>query len=448
MMLVQSIPFWVMLTMTFINLKIKKRFFCISTLSLSYLTLAMFGSIFLVLRPRTGWPYVRLDAMLFLTVCFILFALPALFFKDGKISVSNFVDLPDKIVQNISRVLIFITVPASVISAIISIPDMITFFQMGGRREAFRNQLIDYGGGFSSLPQLLLQLGLSFGIITVFWLIYCLVFNKQDKWSNILLSIGSLATCIASLRRVARGELFLLALFATICIILFFQFISEQNKHKLKKYAVVAVLIFAVPFMAISIGRFKKDICYSFYSYFTTGPYSFSADYAARVEGNTKPLNGYLTIGWHLFLLDKAMGSNYYKQAKTYDRNYHYSGNKKQASSPEIDLIYRRISGSYSAEFPTLAGILLKDYHISLVIIFSVFFSIFYCMIFSLAKKPSVAQSLCASVYFYILSISVMLYPFMTKRKSFHLALIWTFIILLSFLQAKYYRDAEAPTKD
>ena len=125
MMLVQSIPFWVMLTMTFINLKIKKRFFCISTLSLSYLTLAMFGSIFLVLRPRTGWPYVRLDAMLFLAVCFVLLTLPALFFKDGKKDDQmEFVDIPDKAVQKISVGLIFLTVPASALSAVIAIPDM------------------------------------------------------------------------------------------------------------------------------------------------------------------------------------------------------------------------------------------------------------------------------------------------------------------------------------
>ena len=445
MLLVQSIPFWAMFAMTFINFKIKKRFFCISNLALLYITLAMFGSIFMVLRPRTGWSYVRLDAMLFLTVCFILLTLPALFFKDGKKDDQiEFTDLPDKAVQKISVGLIFLTVPASIISAAIAIPDMIKFFQMGGNRGAFRNQLIDYGGGFSSLPQFLIQFGLSFGLIALFWLVYCVIFNKLDKWRIIFLAIGAFGPCIYSLRQVARITLFYTVLFAVICVLIFFKFIQKTQKNKLKKYGIIAIFLLTLPFMAISISRFKSDICYSFYSYFATGPYSFNTDYAARVDGKTKPLNGYLTIGWHLFVFDKITGSNHYEQAMRYDKNYHYSGNPSQATSPEIDSIYRRISGAYSAEFPTFVGIFLKDYHIWQATVAAGLFSIFFTVIFYLTKKTSVPQKLCACIYFYILAVSTMLWPFMRKGDFFKLVLIFAFIILLYCLQSKQSKTENA----
>ena len=449
MMLVQSIPFWVMLTMTFINLKIKKRFFCISTLSLSYLTLAMFGSIFLVLRPRTGWPYVRLDAMLYLTGCFIMLTLPALFFRDGRKNDNmEFIDLPEKIAKKIASPLIILTVPAAVYAAFIAIPDMIKFFQMGGNRGAFRNQLVDYGRGFSSLPQFLLQLGLSFSLIALFWMVYCIIFNKLDKWRIIFLAIGASGTCISALRFVNRSVLFFTLIFTIICASILYRLLPEDkrnNKGKLKKYAIAAILILIVPFMVITIARFKSDFCYSIGSYFATGPYSFNADFAARIEGKTKPLNGYLTIGCHLFIYDKIMGTNYYKEARAYFDNYYWGADSKRGTSPEIYRYYRKISGAYSGEYSTAIGCFIRDYPLILVIVLLFAFLIFFCRYFYVSKQ-SVAQSFLAALYFFILIQSSMFYSIRDKRGFFTLFLSVVFIISLYWIQSKINSDAKRST--
>ena len=437
MMLVQAIPFWAMLAMTFINFKIKKRFFCISNLALLYITLAMFGSIFMVLRPRTGWPYVRLDAMLFLTVCFILLTLPALFFKDGKKDDHiEFTDLPDKAVLKISIGLIILTVPASVMSAIIAIPDMINFFRMGGDRGAFRDQLVDYGGGFSSLPQFLIQFGLSFGLIALFWLIYCIIFNKVDRWRTILLAIGAMGPCVASLRIVNRSILLFNFFLVAIILFLLFGFIPEKRRKQTKRYVIVIVTILLIPFMAITIARFKSDIVYSIGSYFSTGPYSFNANFAARSEGGIKPLNGYLNIGWPQFIYDKLFGTDYYKKAEMYYDNYYYAGDAKRGTSPEVDLAYRSISGAYSSEFSTAIGCFIKDFHfaavLGIVLLFSIFFSIYYYY-----SKRTISQVFVSAFFFYFLFQSSMFNQLKMKNGFFQIFLIAAFAIFLNLIQRK-----------
>ena len=437
MILVQSIPFWVMLTMTFINLKIKKRFFCISTLSLSYLTLAMLGSIFLVLRPRTGWPYVRLDAILFLTVCYVMFSIPALLFKDGKKSDGmEFLHISDNTIQKITDGLIFLTVPTAVYAAVIAIPNIIKFFQLGGNRGAFRNQLTDPIRGFSSPSHFLLLLGLSFCLIAVFWMTYCVIFRKINTWRIILLTFGPMGKCIFSLHIVSRASLFFYMVYIAICVILLQKFIPSKHKKGLRKYAVVVALFLFVPFALISFARFKEGIIYSVGSYFATGPYSFNADYAARVDGKIKPLNGYLTIGWHQFIFDKIAGTNYYKNAEMYSENYFFSGDSQRGNSPEIDHVYRHISGAFPGEFGTFVGFTLKDYPLYLGSLLLAVISAIFCLIIYFDKKQ-LWQTYFATIYFYILLTSTMHWPFLNKRGAFELFLTIVFGILLYFVHKK-----------
>ena len=448
MLLVQSIPFWVMLIMTLINIKIKKKFFCISTLTLTYLTLTMLGSMFMVIRPRTGWPYVRLDAVLFLSVCYMILAIPALLFKDSRENDKmELLHVSDQTAKKISTGLIIMTVPAAVYAAVIAIPDMIKFFQMGGNRGAFRNQLTNNISGFSSISQFLMMFGLTFCLIAIFWVIYCVIFQKIDKRCIILLTLGAMGQCILGCQSVSRSAFFLHMVYVVICVILLLKFAQQKYKKGLKKYAIVVMLLFLVPFIVISATRFKKGLVYSIGSYFATGPYSFSADYAARVEGNTKPLNGYLTIGWHQFVFDKIAGTNHYKNAEMYYDNYFYGGDSKKGTSPEIDQIYRRISGSYSTEFSTTFGFWLKDWPLYLVPFFFAVISAIFCLIFYFDRKL-LWQTYFASIYFYILLTSTMYWSFPLKRKSVELFLIIVFGIFLYVIQKKETQSNNAAKTD
>ena len=319
---------------------------------------------------------------------------------------------------------------------------MIKFFQMGGNRGAFRDQLIDYGGGFSSLPQFLIQFGLSFGLIALFWLVYCVIFNKLDKWRTILLAIGAFGPFFASLRFASRAFFIFYLFFIIVCIGLLYNFIPLAKIKKMKKYFLVTACICLIPFMAISVARFKSNICYSFGSYFAIGPYSFNANYAARSEGGIPPLNGYLTIGWHHFLIDKFMGTNYYNNAKMYYDNYYYAGDSKRGTSPEVDCVYRNISGAYSSEFSTAIGCFIMDYPFIVVFIIVLLFSIFFSRYFYSSKK-NVAQIFFSVLFFYFLLLSPMFYQFKIKNGSFQVFLFVAFIIFLHLIQNKRSDNAK-----
>ena len=128
MQLIQAIPFFCIFFLFILNLGIKRKLCCLSSLSLLYVCTALFSAIFMVLKPRTGTPYVRLDAMIFLSICFILLCLPALFFKDGKKDNDlKFVDLPDNVVRFTTYTLCILTVPASLFYLYRSIPPLLFY---------------------------------------------------------------------------------------------------------------------------------------------------------------------------------------------------------------------------------------------------------------------------------------------------------------------------------
>ena len=129
-----------------------------------------------------------------------------------------------------------------------------------------------------------------------------------------------------------------------------------------------------------------------------------------------------------------------------YYKNYFYGGDSKIGTSPEIDRIYRRISGSYSTEFSTIFGFWLKDYPLYLVPLFFAIISAIFCLIFYFDRK-SLWQTYFASIYFYFLLTSTMYWSFQFKRRSFELFLIIVFGIFLYFIQKKEIRSEDAGPK-
>lgn len=432
MQFIQAIPFVCVFAFFLLNLAIKRKFFCISSLALLYVSLAMLGAVFLVEKPRTGFPYVRLDAMIFLSVCFSLLCLPALFFKDGKKNEKMpFVDLPDNVVRFVTWALCILTVPASIFYLFRSMPLFITYLSSGISRGEFRDSLPDFGGGLSSIENMLVTFGASFSMLALFWAIYCVALKKQKARNITLLFFGALGPCIDSIKTVSRQTLFIYLLFGFVVLMLFFRVIQETHKKRIKQFALLAALVLLLPFIAISAARFKDNLVYSLASYFATGPYSFNADYAARTEYGVKPLNGYMTFGWHLLIAEKITDKPVYQNARDALENFAWGGDQQRGTNPETFLIYRQISGAYSFEFKSAAGSVLLDYPPWGVLLFFSLFSCFFTWIFLKSKEWTIPLLLLAAPYFYILFFSPIGWGGVQKQNAFILFLIFVYGIYL-----------------
>ena len=448
MQLIQSIPFFCTFFLFLLNLAIKRKFFCISSLSLLYVSAAMLGSILLVEKPRTGVPYVRLDAMIFLSLCFVLLCLPALFFKDGKKDEDiNFMDLPDNVIRFVTRLLCILTVPASIFYLFRSIPLLLHYLTSNISRGAYRTALPDFGGGFASIENFLLTFASSFSFIALFWSIYCIALKKQKGWVTALLFLGAMAPCIDSLKSVSRQILFFYLLFSGVVTLLFLMVIPAEQKKKLKKFAIIAGSVLFIPFMAISVTRFKDDLAYSIASYFSTGPYSFNADYAARTEGGVKAQNGFLTLGFHLLIFEKITDEPVYQQAKDLQSNFYWGGDQARGTSPEVWLAYHNISGAFSGEFKTAVGTFLLDYPPSLVLVLFVLMSAIFCLLFQKCKGWTLPMLLSATVYFFALNFAPIGWAFTLKNNVFILFLICTFALWLYVKGICYHREKALSAK-
>lgn len=445
MQLIQSIPFFCTFFLFLLNLAIKRKFFCISSLSLLYVSAAMLGSILLVEKPRTGVPYVRLDAMIFLSICFILLCLPALFFKDGKKDNDlKFVDLPDNVVRFTTYTLCILTVPASLFYLYRSIPPLLFYLSSNLGRGAFRDSL-EFGNNFSSIESFITRCGATFGYCAFFMAIYCFALKKQKFWVILLLFFGALATAIDSLKTVTRFVIFHNMIFCAVCVILFLAIIPEERKHTIKRFFLLFFVIMSIPFMAISIARFKDNIIYSMVSYFATGPYSFNVDYAARTEGGVKAGNGYLICGLHYYIYDKILDTDTYTEKQLYFENFYWGGDQRLGNSPEIDNIYRGISGAYSGEFKTIAGMFLLDFSPGGVLLLMFLISILFSVAFMKGKIRSPAGTLLAAFYFYILILSVMGWTFVGKFGFMVVCLILLFCLHLHIQRKKALRSLHSP---
>ena len=448
MQLIQSIPFFCTFFLFLLNLAIKRKFFCISSLSLLYVSAAMLGSILLVEKPRTGVPYVRLDAMIFLSICFVLLCLPALFFKDGKKDEDiNFMDLPDNVIRFVTRILCILTVPASIFYLFRSIPLLLHYLTSNISRGAYRASLPDFGGALASIENFFFTFASSFSFIALFWSIYCIALKKQKIWLNILLLFGALGPCIDSLKTVAREALFIYLLFSGVVTLLFLMVIPVEQKKKLKKFAIIAGSVLFIPFMAISVTRFKDNLTYSIASYFSTGPYSFNADYAARTEGGVKPFYGYWTFGLHLLLWEKVTDEPVYQQALTQHESYYWGGDHRKGS-PEIFLIYQKISGAFPGEFKTMVGTFLLDYPPSVVLLLFMLISAVFIFLFRKSNSTwSLPLLILSSTYFFCLIFAPIGWAFTRKNNVFILFLICTFALWLYVKGICHHREKALSAK-
>ena len=114
-------------------------------------------------------------------------------------------------------------------------------------------------------------------------------------------------------------------------------------------------------------------------------------------------------------------------------------------NSPEIDNIYRGISGAYSGEFKTIAGIFLLDFSPGGVLLLMFLISILFSVAFMKGKIRSPAGTLLAAFYFYILILSVMGWTFVGKFGFMVVCLILLFCLHLHIQRKKALRSLHSP---
>ena len=155
---------------------------------------------------------------------------------------------------------------------------------------------------------------------------------------------------------------------------------------------VLICTLIMIPFCVLTVIRFSANegVVYNFYSYFSTGPYSFNSAYTARVEYEVPPMNGYLTASITSYLCDKLYKTEIVKNGK--ELLDLYSEGMKE---------YRCIDGSYSGEFKTIVGSFLADFSPPVVITIFTIISLCFIFIFqcSYLNTPAIQFSNCIYIY-------------------------------------------------
>lgn len=429
-MLEQTIPFFCILFFLIVNIIIKKKFFCISTLSLLYVALAFGGSVFLHLKPRTGDPFVDLEAMIFLGFCMSCLCLPALFFDDY--STKPLLEPANQTMKSMAKWLILFTVPVSIFFLIRSLPSL-AFYLSSAKdisRETFREDL-DFAKGMDNPGMFFLMLFGCMDFVAIFFGVYFLlhVKNSKDYFMVFLLFLGGFALCIDSLKAVARGATYYIATFIGIAMLILSRYAEPAQRKKLLKISSMMLLCLLIPFTLITIARFKSDILYAVGSYFSTGPYSFNTDYVANTHYDLPSMKGLLTIGLFTFLCDKLFGTDFYTQGNN-------NVEALMREQGEAYWTYNSVSGAYSGEFRTVIGTFLIDISAVYAVCLSIFLSCFYIFFFCKGrKKQKLSTNIFGVIYFYILINAPIGGVFLGKTGNMQLIYLLLFVCLISYYE-------------
>ena len=423
-MLIQSIPFFAILLFLILNIMIKKKFFCISTLSLLYVTLSFGGAILIYLRPRTGDSFVDLEAMVFLAVCMSLLCIPALMFNDH-IS-APLLQPTTRDMEKLSKLLIPCVLPVSLFYLCRALPYLHLYLTSDMGREDFRDGL-NFAAPSESAFAFITQFIACWDFVALFLLMYFILndSNKNRKLLIFFLLICGLGLCFDSLKNAVRSAIYYRFCFLGVSFLILSRFVPKTQKRQACKAFCIIGGCLLVPFLLISIARFDTDFWYSIGSYISTGPYSFNTDYVAVTEYGIPTFCGYLSHGLINLFVDLIFGTT-----------FHADGAKN------LDLLidnqsatlwtYYSISGAYSGEFKTVIGSLLLDHSALYSFCLSFFISILFTLLFLKYRHiQKLSVNLCAVIYFYILVNSPIGIVFHGKPGNLQLIYLILFVFIL-----------------
>ena len=415
-MLNQLIPAVCIFVLFAVNIMRKKSVLCISSLVLAYNLVAMTGAVLMYMDPRTGDPYTSCEAMLFFSLCYTLFCIPALFYRDGRLLQRNVAGVSDLLDEDrfvlLARCVACMTFLSFSYFLVDSLPNLRTFLSGAMSREDYR-ATIDVSHTASPLVALLSFFG-TLNFVSLFLGVVIYLFLPHRRMLSVLLLAGGLTNAVNMLKNASRSGLVEAMCFAFSVGYVLWSRVPFAVRSRIRRMCIVTMLIVLLPFALITVVRFgsgnsEQGVLYSLASYFSTGPYSFNADYTARVEYDSPRLGGFFTCPYLLILLDRITGSTgiYDEGQILVDEMYEGNGWKE----------YQLVCGAYSGEFKTAVGCVMMDYPLWVVVtIFSLLAIVFSRMFCRTAY--SFSGYLWAAVYFYCLFMGPIGFSFVTRYKN------------------------------
>ena len=408
-----AIPFITIIIVFFLNLMIKKKLFCISSVVLLYWIVCVGGAFFVYKNPRTGFPFVSHDAMVYLAKCSVFLLLPFLFVKDK--TIHHEVISHDFRVLDSKRDLWWNLVVVLLIAELCfasNIGELIRFFRSGLDRESFR-LTIDRsirGHIFATLGALCM-LPAKFAMFLSFAYLF-FGKEKQQKKLAIFLLIGSFAISFWSLQQVDRRESGKIMFQLVTCTVIFLEYVSKEKRRSIIKLCGLVLCALLIPFLAISIVRYSGGMSddttinnadnwiYQMAQYFSAGPYFFNADYCAVTEYGLPLFYGDYNLPLVSQLINPAIGIEPEIRAAEMWQN-----------NDIFHIVYYQISQCHPFEFKTLVGCLILDFPTHYVFFALLAFCCITSMYFHFAKF-SMAYLFFLFLYAYSMLFGTILYPF------------------------------------
>lgn len=440
----QSIPFVAICCLLLVNAAVKGRVFCATNALLLYTALSFGCALWLCQDPRTGDPFASQEAMVFLSGCYLLLCAPMLFIRENGVDVFQ---AEDPVFEGVFLRML----PALKAFAVVmlltfafcfiwAIPTMMQFVTSGMDRAEFR-----YATQFSHRDSLLLW---GFSFISQFSLcaiaagVLSTMSRKVPKWVTAGLLLGGFSYALSTLRSVSRSNIFEALAFLGSSVLVAWPCLHVSRRRFLRRSAMILIVVALLPFGLLTVVRFlgpnsingDEGVFYGLASYFATGPYSFNADYVARMEYGTPSFNGYLTCSFLPNLRDAVFGTITYEDAEELMLEMADPG------FPE----YRNISGASSAEFKTVVGTFLMDYSGETVIAICGMFCLFFSYAFWRIRNACLSGCLLKIFYFYLIVMGPIGFGFGGRPRHYAMLGLLLFWIGLVFLEKRMMRTWEA----
>ena len=420
----QLIPALPILILLVANLVRKRSICCLSSIALFYTFFAFAGAVVMIEMPRNGYAYVNPEAMCFLAICYSLFCLPIMFYRDGKLGEDSIFPVDECRFRFLALALIVLTVPAAAYFLFKSLPSLVSFLGAGVPRAQFRTA-VDISRADSFLG-VLMNFGAVFSYCAMFAAIYGIAFERIGGGVFMLLLFGGMSFAISMLENVARSGVLECGMFIFVVFVILWPRMHVSARVRMRRIVCVIASLLLLPFLLLTIVRFcggggeDEPFGYTLFSYFSTGPYSFSADYAVRVECGLPPTKGALTCPYLPWILDKIQGTSDYKdQLDELD-------DRLQNNAPE----YLDVCEGYAGEFKTIVGSFLLDYSPLTVFFIMLFICLLFVKLFRASRNRPV-DLVFAAIYFFMVFMAPIGYVFATRYRMTMLLALVLFAFLL-----------------
>ena len=417
------IPIIVILSLWIVNIRRKQFFCCVSNFTFLYLFLVFSCVPFLYQRPRSGFPFLNVEAVLFLTFMYVLQVFPLLVMKDTP--KDGFPDYSSHRIRFLCTALIVLTVPSSIYYSF-DLMNLLKFVNSEITREIFRE---DIDRAIMGNPvAMLFAFGMIFSKCSLFMGLYTFLFSKDSKLRSALLIFGGLSPAIRGLSWLARSVLWENAMFILVMLIVFYPCLPPAGRKRIKN-VFIALGVASVPFFALSYARFKNDVIYQIFAYFAEGPYFFGILYTAICSCGIPLFNGAMNIPLFCKLFCFFSGGHF----EAYDPNW----------KVEYLYVFLNLADSWSGEFSTIVGGFLLDFGRATVTIAFILLSILFTIFFRNEQSSSISHAFVKCFYAHLIITGTIGFFYAETPGNLELIIMGCFYFVLKKLPFSKMEDNE-----